>query len=92
MPHREWYRMDFKSIESRIPPYECGEPKMIEIFEKPNEPPYWGNMYLLTASVLYPEDYWPLVPVPPTLIDVVTFWTPARPRPLFRFIVQPTAL
>ena len=59
MPHREWWSMDFKSIERRIPAYESGEPKMVEVFERPNEPPYWGNLYNLTASVLYPEEYWP---------------------------------
>ena len=64
LPHREWWRMDFKSIERRIPPYECGEPKMIEVFEKPNEPPYWGSLYYLTASVLYPDEFWPLAEVP----------------------------
>ncbi len=58
-PGREWYSMDYKSIEARLPAYESGEPKMIEVFEKPNEPPYWGNLYNLTASVLYPDEYWP---------------------------------
>ena len=60
---REWWRMDFKSIERRIPAYESGEPKMVEVFEHPNEAPYWGNLYCLTASVLYPEEYWPLAEV-----------------------------
>jgi len=32
----------FRSIERRIPPYECGEQKMINVFEKADEPPYWG--------------------------------------------------
>lgn len=59
MPGREWWKMDFKSIERRIPAYESGEPKMIGVFEEPDEPPYWGNLYCLTASVLYPEEYWP---------------------------------
>lgn len=58
-PGREWWSMDFKSIERRIPPYECGEPKMVEVFDKPNEPPYWGSLYYLTASVLYPNEFWP---------------------------------
>ena len=62
-PGREWWRMDFKSIERRIPAYESGEPKMVEVFEHPSEPPYWGNLYCLTASVLYPEEYWPLAEV-----------------------------
>lgn len=65
-PGREWYTMDYESIENRLPPYECvlmygsGDEKMLEVFEKPNEPPYWGNLYLLNASVLYPDEFWPL--------------------------------
>lgn len=59
-PDREWWSMDFRSIERRIPPYECGEPKMVEVFEKPDSPPYWGSLYYLTASVLYPDEFWPL--------------------------------
>jgi DNA polymerase I-like protein with 3'-5' exonuclease and polymerase domains len=62
-PGREWYALDYKSIERRIPAYESGEPKMVEVFEKPNEPPYWGSLYNLTASVLYPAKYWPLAEV-----------------------------
>lgn len=58
---REWYSADYRSIERRIPPYECGEEKMIEVFERPNEPPYWGNLYCLTASILYADEYWPLI-------------------------------
>ncbi len=64
LPGREWWRMDFRSIERRIPPYECGEPKMVEVFERPSEPPYWGSLYYLTASVLYPDEFWPLAEVP----------------------------
>ncbi len=59
-PGREWYSIDFRSIERRIPVYECGEPKMVEVFEKPDEPPYWGSLYYLTASVLYSKEFWPL--------------------------------
>ena len=59
LPDREWWRMDYKSIESRLPAYEAGEPKMIEVFENPNSAPYWGNLYNLTASVLFPKEYWP---------------------------------
>lgn len=60
LPDREWWRMDFKSIERRIPAYESGEPKMVEVFERPDEPPFWGSMYYLTASVLYPDEFWHL--------------------------------
>lgn len=64
MPNREWWRMDFRSIERRLPVYECGEPKMVEVFEKPNQGPYWGSLYYLTASVLYRDEFWPLADVP----------------------------
>lgn len=57
-PGREWWSMDFRSIEARIPAYESGEPKMVEVFEKPDTPPYWGNLYYLTASVVYPDEFW----------------------------------
>jgi len=58
-PGRIWYTMDYESIERRIPAYESRELKMVEVFEHPDEPPYWGNLYLLTASVLYPDEFWP---------------------------------
>lgn len=61
-PDREWWKMDFKSIERRIPTYESKEPKMVEVFEHSGEP-YWGNLYNLTASVLYPNEYWPCASV-----------------------------
>ncbi len=60
LPDREWWCMDYKSIEARLPAYESGEQKMIDVFERSNEPPYWGNLYNLTASVLYPKEYMPL--------------------------------
>lgn len=59
-PGREWWRMDFKNLEKRIPAYECMEPKLVEIFEKPNDPPYWGSDHNLLASLLFPGDYWPV--------------------------------
>lgn len=58
-PGREWWTMDYEQIERRIPPYECKEEKMVAVFEKPNTPPYWGNLYYLTASVLYPNEFFP---------------------------------
>ncbi len=58
-PGREWYTMDYASIENRIPAYESQEPKMIEVYEKSNEPPYWGSLYYLTASILYGDEFWP---------------------------------
>lgn len=57
MPGREFWSMDYESIEARIPAYESGEPKLVQIFEHPGEAPYWGNLYYLMASILYPEEF-----------------------------------
>lgn len=59
-PDREWWSMDFQNIELRIPAYESGEEAMIELFEKPNEPPYFGSYHCLNASIVYPDLFWPL--------------------------------
>ncbi len=59
-PGREWWAIDYENIELRIPGYESGEEKMIELFEKPDEPPYFGSYHLLNASIVYPELFWPL--------------------------------
>lgn len=59
-PGREWWSMDFQNIELRIPAYESGEEAMIELFEKPNEPPYFGSYHCLNASIVYPDLFWPL--------------------------------
>lgn len=59
LPDREWWRMDFKSIEARIPAYESGEPSLVRVFDRPSEPPYWGSVYNLVASILYPKEYTP---------------------------------
>lgn len=59
-PGREWWSLDFESIEKRIPGYECMEPALIEIFEKPDEPPYWGSDHNLLCSLLWPNLYNPI--------------------------------
>jgi len=55
LPGREWWSLDAKNIELRIPAYECGEPEVIELFEHPNIPPYYGSAHLLNFSTIYPE-------------------------------------
>ncbi len=60
LPNREWWRMDFKSIENRIPAYESGQEEMIELFERPGDPPFYGSYYLLNASITCPDLFWPL--------------------------------
>lgn len=60
LPDREWWSMDYQNIELRIPAYESGEAAMIELFEKSNDPPYFGSYHLLNASIIYPQEFWPL--------------------------------
>ncbi len=59
-PGREWYSLDYENIELRISAYESGERCMIELFERPNDPPYFGSYHLLNASIIYPDLFWPL--------------------------------
>lgn len=54
-PGREWWSLDAKNLELRIPAYEAGEKDMIEIFEKPNDPPYFGSYHLLIFDLLHPQ-------------------------------------
>lgn len=59
-PGREWWSLDYENIELRIPAYESGEQVMIDIFERPNDPPFFGSYHLLNASIIYPDLFWPL--------------------------------
>jgi DNA polymerase I-like protein with 3'-5' exonuclease and polymerase domains len=59
-PGREWWSLDYENIELRIPAYESGERCMIDLFERPDEPPYFGSYHLLNCSLIYPELFWPL--------------------------------
>lgn len=54
-PGREWYSMDGKNLELRLPAFECGEEELIALFEKPDEPPYYGSEHLLNFSTVYPD-------------------------------------
>ena len=59
-PGREWWCLDYENIELRIPAYESGERAMIELFERPEDPPYFGSYHLLNASIVYPDLFRPL--------------------------------
>jgi len=59
-PGREWYSLDYENIELMLPAYYSGEQSMIDLFEKPNEPPYFGSYHLLNASIIYEDLFWPL--------------------------------
>jgi DNA polymerase I-like protein with 3'-5' exonuclease and polymerase domains len=52
---RELYSMDAENIELRIPAYVANEREMIDLFERPNDPPYYGKMHLLMAHTVYPD-------------------------------------
>lgn len=56
-PGREWWALDAKNIELRIPAYEAGETEQIELFEKPDEAPFYGSNHLLVCSILHPEKF-----------------------------------
>lgn len=57
VPGREWWSLDYDNLELRIPAYECQEPAMLELFENPNKPPWYGSYHLLIFSILHPDKY-----------------------------------
>lgn len=56
-PGREWWSLDYQNIELRIPAYEAEETEMIALFERPDDPPYYGSNHLLAAHTLWPEEF-----------------------------------
>lgn len=54
-PGREWWSMDARGIEDRLPAYESGEKDLIDIFERSDEPPYYGSNHLLRFHTVYPD-------------------------------------
>lgn len=54
-PGREWWSMDAKNIELRIPAYEANESDVVYIFEHPKDPPYYGSYHLFVFDLLHPE-------------------------------------
>lgn len=54
-PGREWWSLDYQNIELRIPAYLAGERSMIDLFERPDDPPYFGSNHLLACHVLHPK-------------------------------------
>lgn len=55
MPGREWWSMDGKNLELRIPAYEAGETELIYVFDHPDDPPYYGSYHLVVFDALHPE-------------------------------------
>lgn len=56
-PGREWWALDAKNIELRIPAYEAEEEEFIALFERPDDPPYFGSNHLLIAHLLFPKEF-----------------------------------
>lgn len=56
-PGREWWSADYENIELRIPAYEAEEDEMIQLFERRDEPPYFGSQHLLIAHVLWTKEF-----------------------------------
>lgn len=56
-PGREWWSCDAQNIELRLPAYEAREEAMIELFERPNDGPYYGSNHLLVAHILHPRKF-----------------------------------
>ena len=56
-PGREWWSLDAKNIELRIPAYEAGETEMIDLFERETEGPYYGSVHMLMFAVLHPDKF-----------------------------------
>jgi DNA polymerase I-like protein with 3'-5' exonuclease and polymerase domains len=54
-PGREWYSLDARNIELRLPAYEAGETEMIALFEEEDAPPFFGSNHMLVFSILWPE-------------------------------------
>jgi len=54
-PGREWWSLDGKNLELRLPAYESGEQELVDLFERSKEPPYYGSVHLLNFSTVYPD-------------------------------------
>lgn len=57
LPGEEWWSCDAQNIELRLPAYKAGEQLMIDLFERPNDPPYYGSNHLLAFDTLHPEKF-----------------------------------
>lgn len=56
-PGREWWSLDGKNLERRIPAYEAEEEEIIALLERPEEPPYYGSEHGLVAHLIYAKEF-----------------------------------
>lgn len=57
LPDEEWWSCDAQNIERRIPVYDVGEKLIIDLFERPDDPPYFGSEHSLVAHILHPKEF-----------------------------------
>lgn len=55
LPDEEWWSLDAKNIELRLPAYRSRELELIGLFEKPKDPPYYGSNHILNFHTVYPD-------------------------------------
>lgn len=60
-PGRLWASLDYENLELRLPAYEAGERLLTDLFERPNDAPFYGSNHLLNFSTIYPELWDPLL-------------------------------
>ena len=56
-PGREWWKVDYENIELRIPAFEFQEDELVDVFNRPKDPPYFGSYHLVIFDVLHPEKF-----------------------------------
>lgn len=54
---REWWTLDAKNIELRLPAYFAVEQSLIDLFEHPDDPPFYGSKHMLVTSIIF-DDLW----------------------------------
>lgn len=55
LPGRHWASFDGQNLELRLPFYKSGEQSLIDLFEHPDDPPYYGSNHLLNFHTIYPD-------------------------------------
>ncbi len=56
-PGREWWAFDARNIELILAAYEAQDETMIELFERPNDPPYYGSNHIMVFHLLHPDKW-----------------------------------
>lgn len=51
---REWADFDGENLELRIPVFEADETEIMDVFLRPNDPPYYGSYHLVIFDILHP--------------------------------------